>query len=101
MVRASPELDPVLRDVTTFFGVAAERALGESLAALVQYQLASPVLAGFEHRELDWPASNLLLGVAGRWGEAWSWDASFQEDVPADTPAIDFTLGFRVSRRWR
>jgi hypothetical protein len=101
MVHASPELDPVLRDVSTFFGFAVERALGESVAALVQYQLASPVLRGFEHRELDWPASNLVLGVAGRRGEAWSWDASFQEDVPADTPAIDFTLGLRVSRRWR
>lgn len=101
MVRASPQLDPVLRDVSTFLGLAVERALGQNVAALVQYQLASPVLRGFEHRELDWPASNLVLGLAGRWGEAWSWDASFQEDLPADTPAIDFTVGVRVSRRWR
>ena len=101
MVRASPELDPVLREATGFFGFAVERALGGSLAAIVQYQLTSPVLTGFGHRELDWPASNLIFGLAGRWGEAWSWDASFQEDVPADTPAIDFTLALRVSRRWR
>lgn len=100
-VRASPELDPVLRDVSGFGGFAVERSLGRSVAAILQYQLAWPMLEGFGHRELDWPSSNLVVGVAGRWGEAWRWDASFQEDLPADTPAIDFTLGLRVSRRWR
>jgi hypothetical protein len=25
---------------------------------------------------------------------------SFQEDLPADTPAADFTLGLTLSRRW-
>jgi hypothetical protein len=100
-VRASPELEPILRRWSVHFGAAAERSLGGSVAALVQYQVASPVLRGFAHRELDWPASNLVLGLAGRWGQEWSWDASFQEDLPADTPAIDFTLGLRVSRTWR
>jgi len=100
-VRASPELDGVLRSWSGFFGVAVERSLGAHVAAVAQVQLASPLLAGFDHRELDWPASNLVLGLAGAWREGWSWDASFQEDVPADTPAIDFTLSVRVSRRWR
>jgi hypothetical protein len=100
-VRAAPELNPVLRDASAFFGVAIERSLGRSVAAIVQYQLSTPMLRGFGHRELDWPSSNLVVGAAGRWGDAWSWDASFQEDLPADTPAIDFTLGLRVSRRWR
>jgi hypothetical protein len=101
VVRAAPELEPVLRDASALFGVAVERSLGRSLAAVVQYQLATPMLRGFGHRELDWPSSNLIVGAAGRFGEAWSWDASFQEDLPADTPAIDFTMGIRVSRRWR
>jgi hypothetical protein len=100
-VRASPELDPVLRDASALIGVAVERSLGRSFAAIVQYQLATPMLRGFGHRELDWPSSNLVLGAAGEWGDSWSWNASFQEDLPADTPAIDFTLGLRVSRRWR
>ena len=82
-------------------GFAVERSLGRSVAAILQYQLSWPMLEGFGHRELDWPSSNLVVGAAGRWGEAWRWDASFQEDLPADTPAIDFTLGLRVSRRWR
>ena len=101
VVRASPELEPILRDAHAFFGLAAERSLGASLAAIVQYQVASPLLRGFEHREIDWPSSNLILGLAGRWGEEWSWDASFQEDLPADTPAIDFTVGLRITRTWR
>ena len=101
VVRASPELEPILRDAHAFLGLAAERSLGASLAAIVQYQIASPLLRGFGHRELDWPASNLILGLAGRWGEEWSWDASFQEDMPPDTPAIDFTVGLRISRTWR
>jgi hypothetical protein len=100
-VRAAPELDPVLRDVSTFFGLAIERSLGRSIGAVVQYQIASPMLRGFDHRELDGVSSNLVLGLAGSWGRAWSWDASFQEDLPADTPAIDFTMGLRVSRRSR
>jgi len=101
LVRASPELVAVLRGWTAFAGVAVERSLTESLSGVAQIQFGSPLLEGFRHRELDWPSSNLVLGLAGRWGGAWSWDASFQEDVPADTPAIDFTASLRVSRTWR
>jgi hypothetical protein len=101
VVRASPELEPIVRGATAFLGLAVERSLGASVGAVAQYQIASPLLRGFDHRELEWPASNLILGLAGRWGEDWSWDASFQEDVPPDTPAIDFTVGLRVSRTWR
>lgn len=101
VARPSPEFEPIFRHWGASFGVAAERSLGSNVAAIAQYQIASPVLRGFDHRELDWPASNLVLGLAGRWGEGWTWDASFQEDVPADTPAIDFTVSLRVSRAWR
>jgi hypothetical protein len=99
-VRASPELRTTVRDMSFSLGLAVERALGARVAAVAQYQVASPVLRGFDHRELDWPSSNLVLGLAGRWGGGWSWDASFQEDLPADTPAIDFTVGLRISRAW-
>ena len=100
-VRAASELDPVLRDGIAFFGVGVERSLGRGVAAMVQYQISTPMLRGFAHREVDWPSSNLVVGAAGRWGESWRWNASFQEDVPADTPSVDFTLGLSVSRRWR
>jgi len=80
--------------------VGAERSLGTRLAAVVQYHVSSPILASFEHRELEGLSANLIFGVAGRVGDTWRWEASFQEDVPADTPAPDFTLGLRVSRAW-
>ena len=41
-----------------------------------------------------------VYGLSGSFGDGWRWDASFQEDLPADTPAIDFTLGLRLSKRW-
>jgi hypothetical protein len=101
LVRASPELDAVLRDWSGLLGLGLERSLGARLSAVAQFQFATPLLSGFDHRELDWPANNLVFGLAGRFGEDWNWDASFQEDVPADTPAVDFTLSLRVSRAWR
>ena len=98
-VRASPELAPILARASTFFGLAVERSFG-GVSAVAQYQVQSAVLDAFDHRELDTFASNVVLGASGRMGERWRWDASFQEDLPADTPAIDFTLGLRVSRSW-
>jgi hypothetical protein len=99
-VRASPELAPILKDASAFFTLAFERSVGPRIAALVQFQTQSAILRSFDHRELDRAPTSLLFGLAGRWGDSWRWDASFQEDVPADTPAIDFTIGLRVSSTW-
>ena len=76
-----------------------ERSFG-AFSAVVQYQIQSPVLESFHHRELDRSPANVIVGLSGGVGERWRWDASFQEDMPADTPAIDLTLGLRVSRSW-
>ncbi len=99
--RASPELRGVVRSGAAFASVGVERSFGSSVAGVLQYQISSPLLVGFGHRELDGVASNVVFGLAGRWGDSWRWDVGFQEDLPADTPAIDFTLGVRVSRTWR
>ena len=99
--RTAPELASVVRDGSVFFAVAVERSLGSGVSGVLQYQASTPLLYGFRHRELDGMAGNIVFGLAGRWGEAWSWDVGFQEDLPADTPAVDFTLGVRVSRTWR
>ena len=101
VVRASPELEEVLRDWSVFLGLGLERPLGRRVSAVAQLQMTTPLLRGFDHRELDWPSNNLVFGLAGRVGDDWRWDASFQEDLPADTPAIDFTLSVRVSRAIR
>jgi len=98
--RVSPELDPVLRGGTRYLMIAAERSLGSSLAAVLQFDVQTAALESFQHRELDRAPTNFTLGLAGRLGEQWSWDASFQEDLPSDTPAVDFTIGLRLSRVW-
>lgn len=90
----------VLRGRSGFLTLGLERPLGSRVSALAQLQLQSAQLRSFDHREVDRAPTNLLVGLAGRFGESWTWDASFQEDVPADTPAVDFTLALRVSRRW-
>lgn len=100
-VNAISRLGPGFFRDRAYHGLAGvERSLGDHLAAVVQYQVNSPFLASFEHRELGGFSANLVFGVAGRVGETWRWEASFQEDVPADTPAPDFTLGLRLSRGW-
>lgn len=100
-VRATTDLGgDLFRPYTYHFLLAGERALGDWVSAVAQYQLSTPVLRAFEHRKLDSPSGNLVFGVAGRMGDAWRWDLSFQEDLPAESPAVDFTLGLRLSRAW-
>lgn len=77
-----------------------ERSLGDTWGAVVQYHVSSALLRTFEHREIDGPSYNLTFGVAGTLDDGWRWDVSFQEDLPPDTPAADFTLGVRLSRAW-
>jgi hypothetical protein len=93
-------MDPILRSQAAFLTLGVEYPLLEWISAVAQYSIASPTTQGFRDRELDSPPMNLVLGLAGRMGEHWRWDASFQEDIPPDTPAVDFTLGVRVSRSW-
>jgi hypothetical protein len=79
---------------------ALERYLGSSVPGIIQFQAQSTVLRSFEHREVDRAPTNLVLGLAGRFGDDWQWDASFQEDIPSDTPVVDFTVGFHIGRTW-
>jgi hypothetical protein len=80
--------------------VTAERRLDSWISALVQYDVATPVMKGIGDPEVDgWPA-NVVLGLAGSLGEAWRWDVSFQEDLPPGSPAVDFTLGVSLRRTW-
>jgi hypothetical protein len=99
-VRAAPAIGPMLVDPSVFFSFAVERSLGSSVAGIFQYQLSTPALRGYDDRELDWPLSDVIFGVAGAFGEGWGWNVSFQEDLPADAPAIDFTVGAAISRSW-
>jgi len=99
-VRAASLIGPGLAGSSAFFSFAIERSLGSSVSGIFQYQLSTPALQGYDNRELDWPLSDIIFGVAGAFGGSWGWNVSFQEDLPADAPAIDFTLGASISRRW-
>ena len=100
-VRSISRLGPeFFRDRAYHALLGVERSIGSSVAAIVQYQVSTPLMASFGHRELDGPSANLVFGIGGRAVDTWQWQVSFQEDVPADTPAPDFTLGLRLSRAW-
>ena len=93
----------LMRDGSFYADVALERAatFDPRLSALVQLTLASPRLKGtFHDGEFDtWPG-NLIFGMTGLLGHGWRVEASFQEDIPASSPAADFTVVLGVRRRW-
>lgn len=92
--------DEVFRRGAYHWMLGVERTLGPELAGVLQYHVSSPVMRSFEHREVDGSSYNLTVGLLGRIGSTWRWDVSLQEDLPPDTPAADFTLGFTLSRTW-
>lgn len=99
-VRAAQDYDGLLRDYAFFMDMAVERNLASWLSGILQLSVASPRLQGFNDPELDgWPV-NFVFGLAGKVAEGWEVDMSFQEDIPPNTPAVDFTLGIGVRRRW-
>lgn len=99
--RVDPVLDGVLNGGGWFATVGVERSLGSSLAALVHLGTQSAALRDFDEREIDWPSTNIVLGLAGLLGESWRWQLFLQEDLPADTPAVDFTFGLGIRKEWQ
>lgn len=99
-VRVSPELRELVRSYALFFMVAGERVLTPSLSAVAELTAATARMRGFGDEKVDGKPINLVLGFAGRAGQAWRWGLSFQEDTPPDRPSVDFTAGIRISRTW-
>jgi hypothetical protein len=99
-VRAARDYEGLLRSSSWFADLALERNLTDAFSALVQYSLATPRLRGVGQPEVDGPPGNLVFGAAGTLGRSWRWDVSFQEDVPATSPSVDFTLGVGLRRTW-
>lgn len=97
-VRAGGALDGLLRDAAWYLTVAGEHPLASRVHALAQVSFATSRIRGFGSRKVDAAPTSLLLGLAGRLAGGWSWEASFQEDIPPDTPAVDFTLGLGLRR---
>jgi hypothetical protein len=96
-VRAAQDFDGLLRPGAFFADLAVERNVASWLSGVAQISLESPRLQGFGDAEVDgWPI-NFLFGVTGAVAR-WRFDVGFQEDIPARSPAIDFTLGIGVRR---
>ena len=95
-----PELAGVVWGSGWFLSAAAERNLAPWVSAVVQYSVSTPRVHGIGDPDMEDLAGNLIFGATGRAGSSWLWGVSFQEDIPPDSPAVDFTLGLRLSRRW-
>jgi len=99
-LRAARDFDGLLRGGTFFADAAFERPLASWVSGVLQLSFSSPTLRGFEDPELDgWPV-NVVFGLTGEVRDGWLVDVSFQEDIPPNSPAVDFTLGIGVRRSW-
>lgn len=93
------ELEPLVRRRAILGSVAVEQRLTPGFGVVAQFAGGSRYtrLAGF--KEFDRPPVNFSVGAAGRLSR-WEWQVSFTEDLPANSPAVDFTLDVQISRRW-
>lgn len=99
--RVGSRLAPVVWSSEWFLSVAAERNLARWVSGVVQYEWSTPRFRGVGAPGMERPSGNLVFGVTGSAGRSWLWDLSFQEDIPPNSPAADFTLGVRLSRRFQ
>ncbi len=97
-VRAGGALEGLVRSGAWHVTGGVERRLSSRVSALGQVSVASPRLEGIGAGEVDGHHSSLLLGLAGRLGDGWRWEASFHEDIPPNSPSVDFTVGLGLRR---
>jgi hypothetical protein len=99
-VRVAHDYGGLLRSSSWFADLGVERNLTSSFSAIAQYSLANARLRGIGDPELDGFVGNFVFGAAGSFEQAWRWEVSFQEDIPPQSPSVDFTLGIGIRRRW-
>jgi len=100
-LNAPDEFDPLFNDVAAFFSTALEVNIVSSVSFIGQFVGGSPYTGGVGVSELDRPPVNLVFGFAGQVAEEWGWQFAFGEDVPANSPSVDFTVTVGVSRTLR
>lgn len=95
-LNAPSSLDPIVSGSAAFYTLALEGRLTPGLALVGQFAGASRYVGGFEDGELDRMANTLALGFRG--GEEWAWQFGFAEDVPPNSPSVDFTVHVQIGR---
>ncbi|MFQ5537907.1 MAG: DUF3187 family protein [Gemmatimonadota bacterium] len=97
-VRASSDLADIMSPAGWYLTLALERPLLPCLSGVVEVAAATAKIRGFNDPEIDGSPVSVLFGLVGTAGHGWRWEAGFQEDIPADKPSIDFTLGLGLGR---
>jgi len=93
-------LAQIMKDGGWFGSVAVERRVTPGFSLVGQFFGGSRYASGFGIRELDNLPLNLAIGARGRAGRNWTWQVSFTEDVPPNSPSVDFTLDLTLARVW-
>lgn len=91
-------LEPVSDRTGTFFHTSLEWPVRPGLSFLGQFSGTSRYVKGFGVGELDRLPLTLGLGLAGDRGDGWDWELGFVEDLPANSPSVDFTVHFGLAR---
>jgi hypothetical protein len=99
-IRRSDELAPILNRGQYVAMAGAEYPFSQAVSGVVEFTLSSPLVRGFDDRDVDGHLTNTVLGVVWRPGGGWRWEAALQEDTPPWGPSLDFTLQLAVSRTW-
>jgi len=99
-VRSSPELEDLMRDGTWFFYLGLERPFSDRLSGVIEYVESKPILEDVGDSDVDGAITNLVLGVAGRARNQWTWQISMQEDWPPRGPSLDFQFQVALSKTW-
>jgi hypothetical protein len=95
----TPELEPIVRSSALLASAGLEVMVSPAFSLLAQFSGGTRYTRGAGFPELDRPPVNFGIGAAGEWS-GWGWQVSFSEDLPPNTPSVDFTFDLQLSRRW-
>ncbi len=90
---------PIMRSSAWFGSLALEQRVASFMSLNAQFFGGSRYAAGFGFAELDNLPLNLAVGARGGVSD-WIWQVSFTEDVPPNSPSVDFTLDLSIGRVW-
>ena len=98
-INAPARLDALMRGHAWLASLALERSITPGFSLLAQFSGGSAYTRPVGFSEFDHIPVNFGVGAAGQAG-SWEWQVSFTEDVPPNSPSVDFTFDLQISRRW-